>query len=201
MNNHVPSDEWCFMKWLKWQGNSTWTSISNIRSPRQKTTKQRILMRICWSFWTIVSTVTMWSLTWHVFFPSKQWQLMASTCQVQCPGQRVGKCIAGDFSVRIPWNCMQMYAMVWNHKITWWRFWNHMKLVTSWAPNLERSSSISPSRTSRPQLLWWRCSVLIFVHWFDDFTPWPLPKGAEYKVHRYFLEAFEQVPKHLGNPR
>lgn len=101
-------------------------------------------------------------------------------------------------------NSVKQYANVWNHRIPWWRFWNHMKLmklVTSWAPNLERSSSISPSRTSRPQLLLWRCSVLIFVHWFDDFTPWPLPKGAEYKVHRYFLEAFEQVPKHLGNPR
>ena len=195
MNNHVPSDEWCFMKWLKWQGNSTWTSISNIRSPRQKTTKQRILMRICWSFWTIVSTVTTWSLTWHVFFPSKQWQLMASTCQVQCPGQRVGKCIAGDFSVRIPWNCMQWYEITKLHE-DFEIIWNslHHELQT-WKGIHQ---SVLPEHRARN----FCCGdVSVFVHWFDDFTPWPLPKGAEYKVHRYFLEAFEQVPKHLGNPR
>lgn len=62
-------------------------------------------------------------------------------------------------------NSVKLYAMVWNHKITW-RFWNHMKLVTSWAPNLERNSSISPSRTSRPQLLLWRCFCFCSLIWW-----------------------------------
>ena len=162
MNNHVPSDEWCFMKWLKWQGNSTWTSISNIRSPRQKTTKQRILMRICWSFWTIVLTVTTWSLTWHVFF---------SLQTVAAHGLNLPGSMSGSASWKVHCrrflcqNSVKLYAMVWNHKITW-RFWNHMKLVTSWAPNLERSSSISPSRTSRPQLLLWRCFCFCSLIWW-----------------------------------
>lgn len=130
------------------------------------------------------------------FSPSSvQWQLMASTCQVQCPGQRVGKCIAGDFSVRIPWNCMQWYEITKLHE-DFEIIWNslHHELQT-WKGIHQ---SVLPEHRARN----FCCGdVSVFVHWFDDFTPWPLPKGAEYKVHRYFLEAFEQVPKHLGNPR
>ena len=130
------------------------------------------------------------------FFPSKQWQLMASTLPGSMSGSASWKVHCRRFLCQ---NSVKLYAMGMKSQ-------NYMKILKSYETRYIMSSKLGKEfiNQSFQNIAPATFVVEMFLFLFIDLMishHGRCPRGAEYKVHRYFLEAFEQVPKHLCNPR